>query len=53
VPLSTLAFNAALGACEAGGQWQLALELYDQMQKTEGVAPDVVRASLSTPPIQR
>jgi hypothetical protein len=32
--------NAALGACEAGGQWRRALALYRQHSNSTGCVPD-------------
>ena len=48
--LDTMAYNAALGACEAGGRWERALELYAEMQGsgTPGVAPNVLTYDVVT-----
>ena len=38
---NVIGFNAAISACEKGGQWQRALSLFDDMCKA-GVSMDVI-----------
>ena len=42
MPMSTVAYNSALAACEAGKEWKYALELYDEMQSSVKLAPDTL-----------
>merc|ERR1711938_278624 len=41
---NTITYNAAISACEKGGQWERALALLDAMQAA-GVAPDTITYS--------
>lgn len=40
--LSTVTYNAALGACEVGSCWEKALRLYAQMQASRRARPDAL-----------
>merc|ERR1711904_202411 len=37
-----ISFNAAISACEKGGQWEQALALLDKMRKNGVTPPDVI-----------
>lgn len=40
IPMTTVTYNSALSACEEGGQWETALNLYQQMRQSADAAPD-------------
>ena len=41
---SVISYNAAISACEKGGQWEPALQLLEEM-KSSGIEPDVISYS--------
>ena len=43
VERSVVSFNAALVACERGGEWRDAEALFDELAETDGLEPGVCR----------
>ncbi|CAK0857905.1 unnamed protein product, partial [Prorocentrum cordatum] len=41
IPMDVVSYNSAMSACERGGFWEQALELFDEMQ-SEGHEPTLV-----------